>query len=402
MQAISATLSRPQRVLIFWGGGGFGHLHAAKAIEAALLSDSPSTEVILKDIMEFQSRIKRELITRSYDIMTRRLPKLYDWTYRSYMKKAESVSSIGGLSMTQDYRPDRMLAYIKQIAPTRILTTFSPATECIAYLRDKGEILNVAVGQVLTDYVPSKYFSRLGERIEMTFVPHEGIQQDFVQWGLDPSKIGNSGIPVHPTVQILMTPPQRRDFLFRQGLKADLPLIVLVSGAAGVGSIPTWVKSLLCKLKQPTQVVVICGKNRGHFRTLEKLRAKVLAGITLKLLETVPQETMIDYLKAAEVVVSKTGGLTATEIALIGKPAVFLDINGGQERYNSEFFEEHGMGLVTKDQTLVGSLVNHLLDNEDLRRKIISAQASYRATLVSESISLWTLQSSSTAILCDG
>lgn len=377
------------RIVIFWGGRGNGHIHAARAVAERIQLQNPQAEVILKDVMEFQDRFDYFFITGSYHLMTKYFPRVYDWIFEDFLRKAEGVDSIGGLSITRRYRPERLLQYLELVRPTSVLTTFSPATEAIVWLRDRGQLKNIPVAQVLIDYVSAKYFSRLGERIEMTFVPSESIYGDFRAWGLPSSKLCNSGIPVALAATEPMSDFEKAEFRMTHGLASGVPLIVLVSGAAGVGNYPLWVKTLVRELKTRAQLVAICGRDKRHVARLSKLQRTLPSHLSLKILPLVAQDETLRFMKCSDVIVTKTGGLTSTEIASFGKPVLFLDINGGQETHNSQFFKKEGMGLVTENQAEVGGLVQRLLAERETQERILAAQQKYRTALDPDAIARW-------------
>jgi UDP-N-acetylglucosamine:LPS N-acetylglucosamine transferase len=109
----------------------------------------------------------------------------------------------------------------------------------------------------------------------------------------------------------------------------------------------------------------------------------------LKVLPLIPQDEMLKYLKSSEVIVGKSGGLTATEVAALGKKAVLLDIMGGQESYNSRFFEQKHLSLMTNDLNQIGTLTERLLHDKKLGDQINKAQAELRAQLKPNVVAQW-------------
>jgi processive 1,2-diacylglycerol beta-glucosyltransferase len=378
-------------VLIFWGGEGYGHLVSARAVAQELRSIDPDLDVVLKDTLDFPSAPARKFITGSYYLFTQFFPRLFDFVYEDFMKKAETVDSLGNLGLTKMYRPERMLEYVRELKPSCILVTFSPAAEMLIRLRDQGQLLDVPIGHVLIDYVCTKYFSRIAERLEMTFTPHPSFDRDFVRWGVDPAKVCASGVPIFRDNLRPFSKEERKKFLHDQQIDETQPMALLVSGAAGVGNFPLLVRSITEEGPKPLQLVVVCGRNEKNFRGVEKLLPRLPTSMGVKLFRLLPTETALSFVKAADVVVTKSGSLTPTEINHIGKSVVYLDINGGQERHNSQFILRHGLGLVTKKQREVGRLVRQVLGDSHQAEAFRRAQAEFCAALHPALVSQWVL-----------
>ncbi len=387
---------KKKRVIIFWGGEGYGHLVAAKAIEQRLKNIDPSVEVILKDTLDFPTRLTRKLITSSYYVLTQHMPKLFDHVYEYAMKTAETAKSIADPGMAKQYRPERMLKYIEAMQPDCVLVTFSPAAEMIVYLRDRGKLLDLPVGHVLLDYVSNHYFCRLGMRLEMSFTPHASFLKDFKRWGHPPEKMCASGVPILLDDLTPFSKKDRLDFFKEQKLNPKITTLVLVSGAAGVGNFPKIIKSLAKELKEPIQLLVICGKNKQNYSAVTKLAPQLPENFSISTHKLIAPKLALHFVKAADLVITKAGALTPTELSYIGKAVVYLDINGGQERHNAAFIKKHNLGKITDDQEAVGEIVRKLLANPNEINSMKAAQAKFCESLQPQLITDWVMAAIST------
>ena len=82
------------------------------------------------------------------------------------------------------------------------------------------------------------------------------------------------------------------------------------------------------------------------------------------------------YYSAANVAVGKPGGLSCTELALKGVPAVLMLSVPGCESRNLEFFTRYGMALGTENVRDSITGVRHLLENNALRLHMNASQRS--------------------------
>ena len=87
-------------------------------------------------------------------------------------------------------------------------------------------------------------------------------------------------------------------------------------------------------------VVVICGNNE---RLYQSLKRECRDDENFRVLRKT--DRMADYMKAADVFITKPGGLSSTEAAVSGTPIVHYSPIPGCESKNFRFFTENGMSL---------------------------------------------------------
>lgn len=390
---VQKTAEGKEKIVIFWASIGFGHHSAAQAIEAEVRKQHPKAEIVLKDIRDFQNPIRRWFVGHFYDFMTKNNPKGYDTWYRQYMEDAVKLDSVGNTSVALGHKPDRVGKYLEEQNPTLIISTFNHATEALINLKDKGKLKDIPIAQVLTDYVNTEYFAKMGSKIDMSFVPHEAIRQEWINKGfLSGDKIQTTGMPVNPKAFDKLSTEERDKYLESKNLDPKQKTILLVSGSAGVGNFELMVKSMADAANgEPLQIVAVCARNLKHVETLNKLLPTLPKNITLKVLGLTPQAELFNYMKAADVIVTKTGGLSSSEVGVMQRPAIFLDINGGQEAFNSEFFAAQKMAITTKDQSKVGELTQKILKDPKLQDEMVKAQSELRAMVDQKKIADWAL-----------
>lgn len=380
------------KILIFWGGGNLGHLQAARAVESRLYARSAGVEVNLKDIMEFQRPLIRKTTVVSYDLLTKFFPKYYDGLVDKMLDQAESLNEISDLATIKLYRPARVLAAIEESKPTHIFSTFSPATEVLVYLRQKiGALKNVKLAQVLTDYMGVSYFARLGQELEMTFASDKQTANALGRLGLSHKKMKVSGIPVLADHSQRIDGSQRKRLLENIGFKFDQPFVFIMSGAAGLGNYKGWIESLALALEnkksQVTQILVVAGRNQKLHDQLKKYTPP--PWIDLKVLGFIESSLALSYMSAADLFIGKPGALTATETLYLGVPSVFIDVHGGQEKYNAQHFEENNLALFARDTKSIGVLGAKLLTDPDLRSQLNKNQKAAVAEIDSTAIANW-------------
>jgi processive 1,2-diacylglycerol beta-glucosyltransferase len=167
--------------------------------------------------------------------------------------------------------------------------------------------------------------------------------------------------------------------LKNHGLAGDRPVVLQLAGGFGVGPIEKLFRAIL-SIEQPLEVVCVAGRNEKVKQQLAEVevparhRAKVM-GFTDKIDE---------LMAAADVVVTKPGGLTSSEVLARGAAMAIVNPIPGQESRNSDYLLEHGAAIkINNAATLpmkLGELIGDVKRLEALKknaRKIAKPQAAY-------------------------
>jgi processive 1,2-diacylglycerol beta-glucosyltransferase len=214
-----------------------------------------------------------------------------------------------------------------------VSTHFLPA-EIVAGLK-KARKLDVPQMTVTTDFETHRLWANAPcERF--TTATDEG-RAYLAHWGVPAERITVTGIPIHP---VFAHEKPRAEALRRQGLKGDRPVVLQLAGGFGVGPIEQLYRGLL-GIETPLEIAVVCGKNERTRAKLAALpipprhRAKILGFTT----------DMDELLCAADLVLSKPGGLTTSEILARGAAFAIVNPIPGQESRNSDYLLENGAAI---------------------------------------------------------
>ncbi len=153
----------------------------------------------------------------------------------------------------------------------------------------------------------------------------------------------------------------RRTERERLGLDPDLPTALVLFGGEGSGAM--WpIAKRLGNSKSDLQLILICGRNNSLKQRLERLQTrnrKFVEGFTSR----IPH-----YMKLADFFVGKPGPGSISEAVRMGLPVVVSKNSWTlpQERYNAEWVEEHGVGVVLKDFREIEPAVQRILSSGKL------------------------------------
>ncbi|MHB8718960.1 MAG: MGDG synthase family glycosyltransferase [Candidatus Dormibacteria bacterium] len=198
---------------------------------------------------------------------------------------------------------------------------------------------HIPVITVITDLV-DVHSSWLCAEVDAVVAASPGGLDRCRRAGIPADRVHLMGLPVDPafTRPPLDADGQRR--LRRSlGLDGDRFAILVCSGADGSGGIARRARAL-AGAGLEAEVVVICGHNR---RAVAEL-ARVAHGDGRPLHVRGFVDNMADWMRAADVVVTKAGPGTITEALCCGVPLLLTWYLPGQERANVEWVVDTGAG----------------------------------------------------------
>ncbi|MHB1199664.1 MAG: MGDG synthase family glycosyltransferase [Polaromonas sp.] len=378
--------AQPRKIIIFYSSIGHGHISAAQAIQQEISRLAPGARVILQDIREFMHPLWRWVDERLYWFIVGNLPESFDALFHALQARGNRVPSLAWLS--NDYPEDKVRAFLEAQAPDAILATHYGSAQVLGTLRERGLLAQVKIGWLHTDFFEG-YFPRISKRIDHTFLAHPNLESRWLAAGVPPDKVTTSGMPVRVAAADGRT---REMVLTALGLAPDAPTVLITSGKEGVGDYAVVVESLARHHQQgPLQIIAVCGANARQQALLTALRERLPDPVTLKVLGLVSHADLLAWMRAANLLITKAGGMTPTEAFAMGTPTILLDVVSGHERENAALFVRLGVAELTGDLAQTGELAAALLTNPERREAMRRAQRAFRESADMGSIARFAL-----------
>lgn len=332
-------------ILILTASVGAGHSRAAQAVDLALRRLSPAAHIQTLDILTLATPVFRRIYSNLYLDFVSKAPNLAGAFYAFTDKPASPTSPADRFRILVEranLRPLTRLIRSGPSAPARgpwdliLHTHFLPA-ELTARLRRKG-LINTPHATVVTDLDAHGAWVNSPTDRYFTASPEAGIALE--SRGVSPSTITLTGIPIHPAFYDPITREAARAAL---SLPDDRPVVLLLAGGAGTGPVERYFQAALA-VRRPAHFIVVCGRSAPlkarveAFNTPSHLgphRATIL-GFT---------DRIHDYYAAADIVITKPGGLTTSEILACGSAMAIINPIPGQESRNSDHLLELGAAV---------------------------------------------------------
>jgi processive 1,2-diacylglycerol beta-glucosyltransferase len=324
-----------KKVLVLSASVGAGHLRAAQAVELALRQLDPEAIVKNVDVLELTNAAFRRLYGKAYLDLVNKAPHVLGYFYELMDRPASARRTSDRLRLMAEKLNLRPFMRFLKTEPWDVIvnTHFLPA-ELIASLRKQGQ-LSTPHFTVTTDFETHRLW--VNQPCEHYFSATSEGAAYLQHWGVPAGDISATGIPIHP---VFSQPKDRAGCLARQGLVGDRPIVVQISGGFGVGPIEKIFRGIL-EIEVPIEIVVVTGRNETARQQLELV--EVPPRHRVKILGFTDQ---IDELMAvADLVVSKPGGLTTSEILARGAAMAVVNPIPGQESRNSDFLLENGAAV---------------------------------------------------------
>lgn len=327
-----------------------GHQQAAEAVMAALRQMNPRVRTAGEDSISYAHPMLGRLMSRLYMNVLKHAPQLWEVLYDNPLIEEATRDVRDMLSLFSTRRIARVM---KGHRPDAIVCTQAVPLNVLSALKARGKIKVPLVG-VITDYGVHSYW--LSRTVDMYLVPTEDVKRKMVRAGIRESHIKVTGIPVDPA---FLTRGDVRVERARLGLNAHRPVILVMGGSHGLGPLEQVVGALRRSSAQ-AQVVVVCGNNR---KLLKDLQAQVSGDSSVVLLghtRSVPR-----LMDAADVLVSKPGGLTTSEALIKGLPMVIVKPIPGQEEWNASYLMRHGAAERAETLPELSETVRQMLGHRD-------------------------------------
>jgi len=132
--------------------------------------------------------------------------------------------------------------------------------------------------------------------------------------------------------------PARSKGIFN--LKKDLPLVLILGGGTGAQIINQIAEKSLADLAQFCQIIHITG--RGKTNSIKVNNYHQFDFLT---------NEMTEALCAADLVVSRAGMSTLSELIILGKPTILVPLTGHQE-FNAQYFQKNNAAVVLSEAAL--------------------------------------------------
>ncbi|MDP5008604.1 MAG: glycosyltransferase [Glaciimonas sp.] len=333
-------------------------MRAAEAIKA-YAAEFPHVVAVHLDAMDYVSSGFRKIYTDFYLHLVNRHPAVWGYVYQK-SDNADPSDTMQKLRRAMERLSTRALrAAIKAHASDAIICThFLPAEMLSREIANQRICYPIWVQ--VTDF--DLHSMWLQPHMQGYFAASEEIAFRMIAKGINPACIHISGIPIMPAFSHAL---DRTHCAATFGLDPRRPIILMMSGGAGIGGLDKTVQRLLA-MEGDFQLIAVAGKNVALHDTLQQLAAQHPARMRVFGFSNQVEQLMA----CADLVITKPGGLTTSECLAMGAPMIIHSPIPGQEERNADYLLEQGAALKAVDLSALEYRLKILLQHPHLRAQL--------------------------------
>lgn len=336
-----------KRIAILTLSVGAGHVRAAEVVQRALLDGGEPLEVRILDAIELGRRWFYWLYVAPYWWMLQHAPGLWRRLFDRRQRKGHRATAPRWVFRRGCVE---VLRQLKSFAPHQVIATEIGAAE-IAALGKREGWFNSPVLAVQTDFQTEPPWVQ--REIDVYAVGSDEAKSQLIGWGVSPHRIVLCGIPVDPAFSL---PFDKEEVAHALGLDARRPVVLVMGG--GMGPMPLdQVVLMLERCGLPVQVLAVCGHHEIQRQRLEQLRGKV----ALDLHVFGWSESIPELMSAADLLVSKPGGVTIAEALAVGVPIVLTHPIPGPEERHLDYLVRNGVAVRARTLGELPQIVQRML-----------------------------------------
>jgi len=317
-------MKKPYKFIISGGGTG-GHIYPAIAIADALKVHFPGAEFLFvgaKDRMEMEKVPQAGYAIKGLWIsgIDRKL------TFRNMLFPIKLLSSL--------WRSCRIL---KSFSPHLVIGTGGFASGPLLYISGVLKIPTMIQEQNSYPGITNKLLAKRASKI---FVAYDGLDQFFSK-----KHIVKTGNPVRQDLLQIETKRDQAIQVF--GLNTELKTVLVIGGSLGAKRINTLIASKLDVFKkQELQVMWQCGAL--YYDTYKDYESE-----TIKVSKFINQMDLA--YAAADVIISRSGASSVSELCVVGKPVVFIpspNVTDNHQVKNAKAIVKHNAAIMIEEKDL--------------------------------------------------
>lgn len=335
--------------VIIAAAGTAGHINPGIAIANKIKKESPSSEIMF---LGTDRGLENDLVPRAgYTLKT---IEAYGLSKKiSIQSLKNNIKTLKGVSeakkIVKEFEPDIVIGTGGYICGAAILAA-------------KKHKIPTMLHE--SNAFPGKAVRILSKKVDTILISFENARKEL-------PKAKNIVLTGTPTKikDLGLTRTQKNEVLRQLGLKPDKPVVLIFGGSQGAKAInDTITKIINEKLNKNYQIMWAPGPLQFE---LVKQRIKNLS--KQKEVKIVPYiYNMEEILNSVDLVISRSGAMTITEISKVGKPAIFIplpNVSNNHQEYNAKVLEGVNAAKIILNKDLNPSSLNQQIEEIILNEK---------------------------------
>lgn len=332
-------------------------------MRAALARLEPRAKSRVVDSYKYAALVVSRVVSDGYLRMVKTIPQMYRYIY----DRAERATEIGRFrAWAHEFTADNLRPLILSERPDAVVCTHAfPCGAMAEYKRRFGD--SPPVVAIVTDFAVHGFW--IHRNIDRYIVATPAMREALLARRIRPEAIYTTGIPVRP--EFAPTDEPMMQLRERLDLPADRYVALLMGGGLGIAPLGRMLRAL-DGVRVPLAAVVVAGKNARAERRV--MHAAESVGYPVRALRFV--ENVYDYMHAADVFVTKPGGLSTAEALVAQVPMLLCKPLPGQEERNARVLLDAGAALRVSELSELAATLESILGDTVRRERMVAAAQS--------------------------
>ena len=347
------------KILLLTCSSGEGHNSAAIAIYDEALREGHEAEIAFSNHLGEPKR--PSAFDKFYNSLITHAPSLFGVIYNLGLA-ANKVLFPNIIYCVNRFNIKKLYHYIVDNKFDAVICTHPFMMSKMTAIRKKYRLFVPSFG-VLTDYTYIPFINN--SKMDKYFIAHADLRPQLIGWKIPIDKQCVTGMP---TKQEFSQNVNKDEIRKKLNLPQDKKIILVVGGAVGCRNIYGVCKYFKKLKKDDIFIYVVTGHNDKMFR---KITNKYVEYNIIPIRFT---PKIYDWVKASDVVITKPGGLSSSEIGVANVPIVHLKAKWGCEAKNAKFFSTRGMSRYALNNADAVRQAFSIINHNDIAEFIITNQ----------------------------
>lgn len=348
------------KVLMLSCNTGQGHNTAARAVMEEL--ERRGIECEMRDALAFAGELTSKVVSNTYIKMATDAPKVFGKLYQAgdVITNPYVKSPVYAANLTYARKLGR---YIRDNGFDAVVTSHVFPAQALSHL-SKHEHVDARTYFIATDYTCHPFTDEV--EADLYFIAHEKLIGEYVSKGVARERLCPTGIPVSSRFS---EHDERAEARRKLGVREEARLYLIMTGSMGFGDISDTVVRLADGANEQDLIYVMTGRNEEMKAEIDAMNARDDRISAIPFTMEVPL-----YMSAADVLLTKPGGLSTTEAAALNIPMVLSAPIPGCETANADFFRKNGLAVCVESGESAAYAALWLANDRAKREEVIKAQ----------------------------
>lgn len=335
------------KALILSIKAGMGHHKTGMAIKNYLEANGATCTML--DAYEYITPVLSETVSNSYLLSTKLTPKAFGRIYELALKHNNPKENTFEKAFNKISLP-KMKKFITDFAPDTIITTHPFAAIMLNPLIADKTLKDCLTVGIITDFTIHPFW----EKTNLDYYDTASVLLNYqmMKKNIPLNKVLHFGIPIEPKFSKKIPKEEAKELLKIK----NKPTVLVIMGSMGYGKIFNQLTAI-DSLSSDFQVLLVCGNNKKLYKTASSYSWHH----NFKIFGFVDNvDVMMD---AADIIITKPGGLTTSEFLAKQLPAIIMSPIPGQEDRNAEFLLNNGLAVKVTKLTPIDEILYQFLNN---------------------------------------